>query len=262
MRFSSGLALADDYYHTMSFPEILILTGGFAGGFVSGLTGFGTGLTALPIWLNAVHPVVAAPLVVICSVVAQIQTLPAIWHAIRWQRVAPFVLSGLIGVPIGTLLLAYITPQAFRLLVGCFLIVYCSFMLLKRSAPAISWGGRAADGVAGLGGGILGGLAGLSGVLPTIWASLRGWGRDTKRGVFQSFNLAILLFAMFSQAIGGFITIEVGRLVLIALPGTLFGAWLGRRTYNRLGDDRFNQVVLVLLLISGISIIVMSPLID
>ena len=67
---------------------------------------------------------------------------------------------------------------------------------------------------------------------------------------------------MFSQAIGGFITIEVGRLVLIALPGPLFGAWLGRRTYNRLGDDRFNQVVLVLLLISGISIIVMSPLID
>ena len=262
MRFSSGLVLADAYYRTMSFPEILILAGGFAGGFVSGLTGFGTGLTALPIWLNAVHPVVAAPLVVICSVVAQVQTLPAIWHAIKWQQVAPFVLSGLIGVPIGTLLLAYITPQAFRLLVGCFLIVYCSFMLLKRSAPAISWGGRVADGVAGLGGGILGGLAGLSGVLPTIWASLRGWGRDAKRGVFQSFNLAILLFAMFSQAIGGFITIEVGRLVLIALPGTLFGAWLGRRTYNRLGDDRFNQVVLVLLLISGISIVVMSPMID
>lgn len=246
----------------MGFSEILILAGGFAGGFVSGLTGFGTGLTALPIWLNAVHPVVAAPLVVICSVVAQVQTLPAIRHAIKWRQVAPFVLSGLIGVPVGTLLLAYLTPQAFRLFVGCFLIFYCCFMLLKRSAPVVSWGGRAADGVTGLGGGVLGGLAGLSGVLPTIWASLRGWDRDTKRGVFQSFNLSILLFAMFSQAIGGFITVEVGKLVLIALPGTVFGAWLGRKTYNRLGDDRFNQVVLVLLLISGISITVTSSMTD
>ena len=207
----------------MGWSEILILAGGFAGGFVSGLTGFGTGLTALPIWLSAVSPVVAAPLVVICSVAAQLQTFPAIWHAIRWRRVAPFVLTGLAGVPIGTLMLAYLTPRAFRLFVGCCLVLYCSFMLLRRTAPVVTWGGRAADGVAGLGGGILGGLAGLSGVLPTIWASLRGWDRDIKRGIFQSFNLSILLFAMLSQAIGGFITLEVGKLALIALPGTFTG---------------------------------------
>lgn len=66
----------------MEVTEILVLIGAFAGGYVSGLTGFGTGLTALPFWLNVVNPVVAAPLVVICSIVAQIQTLPAIWHAI------------------------------------------------------------------------------------------------------------------------------------------------------------------------------------
>ncbi|MCP4430921.1 MAG: hypothetical protein GY806_08090 [Gammaproteobacteria bacterium] len=53
---------------------------------------------------------------------------------------------------------------------------------------------------------------------------------------------------------------ELGKLVLIALPGTFVGAWLGRKTYNRLGDDRFNQVVLVLLLLSGISIVVTTVL--
>jgi len=242
----------------MGFVEILVLTGGFAGGFVSGLTGFGTGLTALPIWLGVVHPAVAAPLVVVCSIMAQVQTLPAIWHAIKWQRVAPFILGGLLGVPLGTLLLSHVSPQTFRLLTGCILVLYCGFMLLRGSALAISWGGRTADAVIGAGGGILGGLAGLSGALPTIWASLRGWDRHTKRGVFQSFNLSILLLALISQAIGGFIGTEVGKYVLIALPGTLLGAWLGRKTYSRLGDDRFNQVVLVLLLLSGVSMIVTS----
>lgn len=240
----------------MGIAEILVLTGALAGGYVSGLTGFGTGLTALAFWLQAVPPVVAAPLVVVCSIVAQVQTLPAIWHAVVWRRVLPFILGGLVGVPVGTVLLGFVSVPVFKSLVGGVLIVYCGFMLLRRSTPTVSWGGNAADGVVGFGGGILGGLAGLSGPLPTIWAGLRGWGKDEKRGVFQTFNLSILLFAFASQAIGGFMTYEVGRMALVALPGTLFGAWMGRKTYERLGDGRFNQVVLGLLFVSGISIVV------
>jgi len=246
----------------MGVTEILILVGGFAGGYVSGLTGFGTGLTALPFWLYAVHPVVAAPLVVICSIVAQIQTLPSIWHAINWRQAIPFVLGGLIGVPIGTMLLPHVSPQLFKIFIGVFLISYCGFMLAKRSATIVCWGGRAADGAVGFGGGILGGLAGLSGPLPTIWASLRGWGKDAKRGLFQVFNLSILIFASAAQTLGGFMTFEVTKLSLIALPGTILGAWLGRRMYDRFRDDRFNQIVLGLLFFSGISIVVTSTFID
>lgn len=239
----------------MGTTEIIILAGALAGGYVSGLTGFGTGLTALTFWLLVLQPIVAAPLVVTCSIIAQVQTLPSIWHAIDWRRTLPFVLGGLIGVPAGTLLLTFVPLQAFKLFIGCLLIVYCSFMLLRRVAPTVTWGGKVADGFVGLGGGVLGGLAGLSGPLPTIWASLRGWGKDERRGVFQTFNLSILLFAAASQAYSGFMTFEVGRLTLVALPGTLLGAWLGRKTYNRLGDGRFNRIVLVLLLLSGVSII-------
>ena len=47
-------------------------------------------------------------------------------------------------------------------------IVYCSITLFRRAAPKVSWGGNWANGVVGLSGGVLGGLAGLSGPLPTI----------------------------------------------------------------------------------------------
>ena len=244
----------------MGTDELLILAGALAGGYVSGLTGFGTGLTALAFWLQAVGPVLAAPLVVICSIVAQIQTLPAIWHAVAWRRVLPFVLGGLVGVPIGATLLPLISVQAFKTLIGGLLIFYCGFMLFRRSTPKVTWGGGLADGVVGFGGGLLGGLAGLSGPLPTIWASLKGWDKDEKRGVFQTFNLSILLFSAAPQAFGGLLTSEVGRLTLVALPGTLLGAWMGRKTYDRLGDGRFNQIVLILLLLSGISLIATSVL--
>lgn len=242
----------------MGVIELLILAGALAGGYVSGLTGFGTGLTALPFWLNAVHPVVAAPLVVVCSIIAHVQTLPTIWHTISWRRAIPFVVGGLLGVPIGIVLLTLVSPFLFKLFIGIFLILYCSFMLAKKSAPIVSWGGQFTDGAVGFGGGILGGLAGLSGPLPTVWASLRGWGKEAKRGVFQAFNFSILLLALFFQLVSGLVTLEVGKFVLIALPGTLIGAWLGRKTYDRLGDNRFDQVVLVILLLSGVSIVVTS----
>ncbi len=45
-----------------------ILAGALAGGFVNGLTGFGTALTGLPLWLQAVEPPLAAQLASACSV--------------------------------------------------------------------------------------------------------------------------------------------------------------------------------------------------
>ena len=81
----------------MLSASLLVLVGAFAGGLVSGLTGFGTGMTALPIWLVGLTPALASPLVVICSIIGQLQTLPAIWHAIEWRRCLPFIAGGLTG---------------------------------------------------------------------------------------------------------------------------------------------------------------------
>src|SRR5882757_5814407 len=84
----------------------ILLFGALAGGFVSGLAGFGTALMALGIWLYVLPPPLAVPLVLICSVVSQISTLPSIWKTIDFRLVWPFLIGGLAGVPLGTLLIA------------------------------------------------------------------------------------------------------------------------------------------------------------
>ena len=76
-------------------------------------------------------------------------------------------------------------------------------MLLGRVRAVCAKESRVLDGVIGLAGGVLGGIAGLSGVLPTIWASLRGWTKDERRAIFQSFNLSILSLALVSYASRG-----------------------------------------------------------
>ena len=234
---------------------LVVLVGAVAGGFVTGLAGFGTGLVALGFWLHVIDPTPAATLVAVCSVVAQAQTLPTIWHAIDRGRVWPMLVAGLFGVPVGTLLLSRIDMNVFRLGVGLFLLAFSGFMLLGRAQPRLAWGGSLANSAVGFGGGILGGLAGLSGPLPTVWATLRGWGKDERRSVFQVFNLTILAAVVVWHVISGLLTKQLGWLIGIALPGTLVGAWLGARAYRRLSDRRFHEIVLGLLAVSGLTLV-------
>jgi len=201
----------------------VLLFGALAGGFVSGLAGFGTALMALGIWLYVLTPAFAVPLVLICSVSAQLSTLPAMWRLLDFKLAVPFVLGGLAGMPIGALLVARADPQVFKLSVGVMLLVFPTALYFSRVPMTFRLGGRAADAVVGFAGGILGGLAGLSGPLPTLWASVRGWTKDQRRGVFQIFNGTVLGAALCLQVASGFVERQVFWLALLALPGTLSG---------------------------------------
>src|SRR5579871_2946891 len=130
------------------FAYALLLVGALAGGFVSGLAGFGTALMALGIWLYVLPPSVAVPLVLICSVVAQTSTLPSMWKSFDLTLVWPFLIGGLLGVPLGTLLVAHADPHIFKLTVGILLLVFPT--ALYFSGPmAFDFGGKLADGIVG-----------------------------------------------------------------------------------------------------------------
>lgn len=230
----------------------LLLFGALAGGFVSGLAGFGTALMALGIWLYILPPSLAVPLVLICSVVAQTATLPSMWRSFDLDLIWPFVIGGLAGVPIGTMLIAHTDPHIFKLSFGVLLLAFPMALYLQRTPMALSFGGKAADAAIGFVGGILGGLAGLSGPIPILWASVRGWGKQARRGVFQTFNWTVLTGALCLQLGAGLVGAEVMWLALIAFPGTILGAWLGTRVYHALNDQNFRDVVLGLLFLSGV----------
>ncbi len=236
----------------------LVFVGALLGGLVNGLTGFGTGMTALPIWVQVLPPLLVSPLTIACSVAGQLQTLPSIWHAIDFRRLLPFVAGGVLGVPVGVKLLPHVNAVDFKCGIGILLIVSCTVLLAHHSRAAWTRGGKAADSAVGLAGGILGGLSGLSGILPTLWAELRGWEKDARRGIFQGYNLSILLFALVTQGTAGLLTAELWPLLAIALPGTIAGVWLGRRIYGRLDTARFAKTVLVLLLVSGVILVATS----
>ena len=239
----------------MEFADIMVFVGALVGGFFAGLTGFGTGLSAMPFWLVAVPPVIAAQLAAACGALGQAQTIRTIWPAVRWRYVGHFILAGLVGVPVGTLLLSVVPDRTFKLGVGVFLIVFCAYMLAARGKTLLRRRRPLGDIAVGFSGGVMSGLAGLSGPLPTAWATLHDWPRDEKRALFQTFNLTILFAMLVSSAIAGHMSWEFARAMAIAIPGTVIGTRIGAALYLRLDVRGFDRIVLAVLLASGVVLV-------
>jgi uncharacterized membrane protein YfcA len=242
-------------------PLIAVVALGAAlGGFVQGLSGFAFGLVALGIWAWSVDPTIAGPLVVFGSLLGQLLSLHTVRGGFEPGRVLPFIVGGVIGVPLGVALLRLIDPLGFKLAVGIILLVWCPAMLLLRDLPRVTGGGRWADSIVGWVGGVMGGLGGLTGPAPTLWCALRGWGRDVQRAVFQSFNLAMQAVTMAAYLATGTISLETAWLFAIVAPAMLVPTLIGARLYRRFSDAGFQRLVLLLLTASGALLVVSALL--
>jgi len=234
----------------------IVALGAFLGGFVQGLSGFAFGLVAIGIWAFAVEPALTGPLVVFGSLIGQLASFTAARRQLEAARIWPFIAGGLLGVPLGVMLLRRIDPNAFKLVVGLILVTWCPTMLLLRRTPRIVWGGPWADAGVGWVGGVMGGLGGLTGPAPVLWCALRGWGRDTQRVIFQNYNVAMQAVAMGGYVVTGTIGRDALWLFAIVAPAMLLPTLVGARLYRRFSDAGFRRLILLLLTASGVVLVV------
>lgn len=234
---------------------LAVIAGTVFGGFVSGMAGFAFGLVSLAFWVWLIDPHFLAPMVVFGSLVAQTLSIGAVRHSFEWKKLTPFLIGGLLGLPVGIKLLGVVDIRLFRLIVGVILIVYCSAMLLASNIRPIMAGGRLADAIAGAIGGAMGGLAGLTGPAPTLWCTVRGWDKDTQRCIFQSFNLAMQGIALITYWLNGNLTPAVAKMFGLMFPVILIPTFVGARLYKRINAILFRRLVLTLLLFSGIVLV-------
>jgi uncharacterized membrane protein YfcA len=129
-------------------------------------------------------------------------------------------------------------------------------MLYLTDLKPIAAGGKWADGVSGLIGGIMGGLAGLTGPAPTLWCTVRGWDKDTQRCIFQTFNLTMQAIALVTYWLNGTLTPTVGKIFVLMFPAIIIPTYAGAQLYKRINAVVFRRIVLGLLLLSGVVLLV------
>jgi uncharacterized membrane protein YfcA len=232
----------------------LFLFAAFLGGFASGLAGFAMGFVVSGIWLHIITPVQTTALVVGYGLLTQGYGVWKLRRSLAWGKIAPFVIGGAVGVPIGTLLLTFMEAAWLRSGVGVLLVLYGIYGLAQPKLRPLA-AGTAADAGVGLANGVLAGLTGLPGFIITIWCQLRGYPKDVQRAVFQPVMLAAIVMNVISLGIAGVFTAEVGKLYLIGLPAMGAGLLAGFKLYGRLDDAAFRKVILVLLVIAGLGLI-------
>jgi uncharacterized protein len=156
-----------------AFDLFIFAAATFAGSLVAGLSGFAFGLIAASVWLYILTPAQTASLIALFAILMQGIAVWRLRRDINLRRVTPFVMGGVVGVPIGVALLRWMTAEQLRFAVGCVLILFSLYSLIRPKFEPVAFGGRAADGAVGVFSGILGGATGLAGILTILWCNLR-----------------------------------------------------------------------------------------
>jgi uncharacterized membrane protein YfcA len=256
----SNFPVIEHLCHAPIEVMLLVLILGFAG-LISGLVGFGFGLVgAAVLWI--LPPREGIPLLMLLSACSQILSISQLRSSMpplcAWwpQGPAPCILAGILGMPAGLWLLSNLNSNLLCSLIGLMIMVYAFWMILCPSGMR-PWR-RTLSGALGVGllGGVLGGFCGSPGPVMVIWSNLIGATREQQRATVQPFILAMQLIALLVFVIrGGVFSGCLGIIWSCSFIVILITTRIGVAAYRRLSNSGYNRLVMILLTISGASLI-------
>ena len=235
-----------------------------ASALMSGLSGFGfSAIGAL--CLTLLPPKLGVPLLMTLSAANQVMSLrqlKADMQPIRqwWpDGPAPFLLGGLVGVPIGLAILSSLPTAHLMLVFGGFLVIYAAYSLARpHGTQATVGGGWMASSLVGMSGGVIGGFTAFPGAAVVVWNGLRHVPKREARAIVQPyiFVLQILSIGLLALEKPQTFSTTYWLLVAITVPIVLPCTLLGVRLYRQLSDVNFRRVTFILLGVSGLGLLI------
>ncbi len=195
----------------------------------------------------------AAPLVALLGWTLYLVNLVRYRLHLRGQELARLVLASTVGVPVGLWLLSVVDE---RWVVGGLGVLVSAFALYSLLRPEGRWiPPRWGIYVAGFLGGCLGGAYTIYGPPVLVYARWAGWSRETFRATLQGFFLLTATLVVLSHAVAGYITPVVVRWYLWMVSALVVGIVVGRGLDRRVSTRRFQQLVGILLMGLGMSLL-------
>ncbi len=221
---------------------------------VYGLTGFGSSITALPLLAFLVPLRTAVPLMLIfdlCVGVLMGMNNRKVIDRGEVRRIVPYMAIGMLG---GVTLLVKAPERALLLLLGCFVLGYSAWSLLRRGTAAPLAARWAAP--FGVFGGVFSALFGTGGPIYTIYLARRLADKSVLRATVSGlvFISALARLALFT-GVGLYAQPHILPLAAVLLPAALLGLYAGNRLHLRLAPARVVQLVWAILIAGGAGLI-------
>jgi uncharacterized membrane protein YfcA len=203
----------------------------------------------------AESPMQSVQVVLVCSIANQAMSLWSMRRDIAWRALLPYLAGGVVGVPLGVVLLLGTDPGLYPRLLGGVVVAYALWMAFGRPVVLPPMG-RTVEAMVGLAGGLTGGLAGFPSGPMTIWCGLQGWDKARQRGLYQPFILPMQVLALVLLAVlapGQDASPGIGFGVLLFLPASMVGTACGLALFRRMTDRQFGRAIALMLLAAGLA---------
>jgi uncharacterized membrane protein YfcA len=221
---------------------------------IRGITGFGSGLVAVPLLALFMPLKFVVPLVLLLDFTASLVIGGLHFKRVKWDELGILIPFGVVGVVLGTSLLVRLPPEPMLIALAAFVFIFAlrSLFNIHGDKPASrGWAVPAA-----LTGGTVGALFGTGGPPYVIYLSHRIRDKSDLRATFSAlfFFEGLTRIASFLVA-GLLLTAQVWIAYIVALPLVLGALYLGGHMHVSLSQDQMTRLVGVLLLVSSISLL-------
>jgi len=234
----------------MAFVALVIM----AAYLIRGLSGFGSGLIAVPVLAMAYPLTVVVPVVLTLDFAASFVLGGAAWKEADWSEIKRLVPFGAVGALLGVFALLRLPPAPVLLALAVFVIFFGSRNALGiKPQGAISTAWAVPAGLVGSGAGA---LFGTSAPPYIIYLTHRLTNKTAVRATFSclfvidgGFRIALLAGA------GLFLKPEVQNALLWGMPPMVLGLYIGNRIHVRISNETLLKLIGVVLVINGFTLI-------
>ena len=222
---------------------------------IKGLSGFGSGLVAIPLLVLFLPITIVVPVLGLLSYTGTVYQSYSYRHAVSWSNLLPLLPFSLLGIVLALWLLVNVERYILTFWLGVFIFCYSVYSLFMLS---IKPGSRYWAILAGSFAGLVGALFGTGGPFYVIYLKMRQLGKAQ----FRATIVMIFFFdggaRMAGYFLSGLFTVKMLMLVLLLLPVLGLAMYVGNHLHIKINELRFNQLVSILLLVSGLSLMVKS----
>ncbi|MEI6579408.1 MAG: sulfite exporter TauE/SafE family protein [Eubacteriales bacterium] len=231
----------------------------FGASIMESVTGFGSGIIALPFLASLLGLKTAVPLIMVISIIFTTYMIITNHKKVAWKVYFTIIFFVSLGLPFGIFVFSAFNEDTLKLLLGIFVILSASramFMMRYLRQEKISKSYGVFQRIMLFFGGIVQGAFATGGPLIVIYSADKLKDKSIFRATMSTVWLTLnCILVTKNFIVGGIMTNKVFTLVMAAFPFFIAGTIIGLNLHKKVSIKAFSLMINIVLLLAGLSTI-------